>query len=189
MPAGALSPYAKKDYVSHTVYDHTSILKTVEAKWNLPALTRRDANAHDVFDMLDFSAKPQFLSPPVLPDPANPAGSYSCLLTGPGQVPPPSAVTPRMRPHGGSARSIGLTIAALAGYILLVSTASPTSAQRAAKASHAPHLTPCSPSDLTATAVLTPVGNASSALAGAIAFANHSSRGRAPCGAFPKSPS
>ena len=94
VPGGVISPYAKKDFVSHTVYDHTSILKTVETKWNLPALTRRDANAHDLFEMVDFTAKPQFLHPPVLPDPANPAASYNCLLTGPGQIPPPSAVTP-----------------------------------------------------------------------------------------------
>lgn len=80
-----------------------------------------------------------------------------------------------MRRHAGAARSVGLAIAASAGCILLVSTASPTSAQLATKASHSRHLTQCSPSDLTATAVLTPVGNASSALAGAIAFANHSS--------------
>ena len=39
--AGVVSPYARRDYVSHTVYDHTSVLKTVETKWNLPALTRR----------------------------------------------------------------------------------------------------------------------------------------------------
>ena len=49
-----VSPYAKKNFVSHTVYDHTSILKTVEEKWNLPALTRRDANANSLFDMLDL---------------------------------------------------------------------------------------------------------------------------------------
>ena len=50
-----VSPYAKKDFVSHTVYDHTSILKTVEEKWNLPALTRRDANANSLFDMVDLT--------------------------------------------------------------------------------------------------------------------------------------
>ena len=33
-----VSPYARRDHVSHTVFDHTSILKTVEEKWNLPAL-------------------------------------------------------------------------------------------------------------------------------------------------------
>ena len=94
VPAGVISPYAKKDFVSHTVYDHTSILKTVEKKWNLPALTRRDANAEDVLAMVDFTSKPQFLHPPKLPDPANPVGSYSCMTTGPGQIPPPSAVRP-----------------------------------------------------------------------------------------------
>jgi phospholipase C len=94
VPAGVLSPYARPDFVSHTVYDHTSVLATVEAKWNLPALTRRDANARDVFDMVDFHAAPRYLHPPLLPDPANPATSYTCLSTGPGTIPPPSAVRP-----------------------------------------------------------------------------------------------
>jgi phospholipase C len=94
VPAGVISPYAKRDFVSHTIYDHTSILKTVETKWNLPALTRRDANASDVLDMIDLHAAPAFLSPPTLPDPANPAGSYTCLATGPGPIPPASAVRP-----------------------------------------------------------------------------------------------
>jgi phospholipase C len=35
------------------VHDHTSILATIEAKWNLPALTYRDANAIPVFDFFD----------------------------------------------------------------------------------------------------------------------------------------
>jgi len=94
VPAGVISPYARRNFVSHTVYDHTSILKTVETKWNLPALTRRDANASSILDMIDLKSKPAFLSPPTLPDPANPGTSFTCLATGPGQIPPPSAVTP-----------------------------------------------------------------------------------------------
>ena len=94
VPAGVISPYARPGYVSHTVYDHTSILKTLETKWNLPALTRRDANATDVLAMIDLTSKPAFLRPPRLADPANPAVSYTCLATGPGPIPPPSAVTP-----------------------------------------------------------------------------------------------
>jgi phospholipase C len=94
VPAGVISPYARRDFVSHAVYDHTSVLKTVETKWNLPALTRRDANARDVFEMIDLKAAPAFLTPPKLPDPANPAGSYTCLATGPGPIPPASAVRP-----------------------------------------------------------------------------------------------
>jgi phospholipase C len=93
VPGGVVSPYAKKDYVSHAIYDHTSILKTIETKWNLPALTRRDANANSVLDMVDLKSKPAFLTPPRLPDPANPVQSYGCLATGPGQIPPPWAVT------------------------------------------------------------------------------------------------
>ena len=54
VPAGLVSPYARPDHVSHTVYDHTSVLRTVEIKWNLPALTRRDAAANDLLDMVDF---------------------------------------------------------------------------------------------------------------------------------------
>ena len=57
VPCAVVSPYSKKNYVSHTIYDHTSILKTVEEKWNLPALTRRDANANSLFDMLDLHAQ------------------------------------------------------------------------------------------------------------------------------------
>jgi phospholipase C len=93
VPSGVVSPYARKNFVSHTIYDHTSILKTVEEKWNLPALTRRDANANSLFDMLDFHRKPAFLKPPRLPAAADPAAKAGCLTTGAGTIPPPSAVT------------------------------------------------------------------------------------------------
>jgi phospholipase C len=93
VPAGVVSPYSKKDYVSHTVYDHTSVLKTVEEKWNLPALTNRDANANSMFDMIDLTEKPAFLKPPTLPAGADPTPKAGCLTTGPGTIPPPSAVT------------------------------------------------------------------------------------------------
>ncbi|MGO9029493.1 MAG: alkaline phosphatase family protein [Acidimicrobiales bacterium] len=94
VPAGLVSPYARKDHVSHTVYDHTSVLKLVETKWNLPAMTRRDAAANDLLDMVDFSASPAFLRPPTLQAPANPAIDAACQTSGPGVIPPASAVTP-----------------------------------------------------------------------------------------------
>ncbi len=92
VPAGVVSPYASRDYVSHRLYDHTSVLKTLERKWNLPALTRRDANANDVFDMVDLQAPPSFATPPTLKAPANPTLSEMCLETGPGTIPPRRAV-------------------------------------------------------------------------------------------------
>ena len=79
-----------------------------------------------------------------------------------------------MRRRVATTRAVALSIAALAASIGLVSTAGRTSAQIAAKATHSSHLVACRPSDLTATAVLTPVGKASSSLAGVVAFANHS---------------
>ncbi|MCL4448543.1 MAG: alkaline phosphatase family protein [Actinobacteria bacterium] len=97
VPAGIVSPYAKGDYVSSVVYDHTSVLKLIETKWNLPALTYRDANAADLLDCLDFSAPPTFLTPPAAPTPINPAIKASCLNVKPYTskalgMPPPGAV-------------------------------------------------------------------------------------------------
>ena len=77
------------------VRDHTAILKFIERKWNLGALTFRDANADDLFDCLDFVNPPAFLNPPVLPAPALAAASPPpCTPGDPGVIPPPSAVTP-----------------------------------------------------------------------------------------------
>jgi phospholipase C len=70
VPAVVVSPYARPDYVSSAVHDHTSVLKLIETKWNLPALTRRDFEADNLLDCLDLSGPPAFLEPPVLPDSA-----------------------------------------------------------------------------------------------------------------------
>jgi phospholipase C len=71
VPAVIVSPYARDHYVSHQVHDHTSILKLIETKWNLPALTRRDAAADNLLDSLDLSGRPVFAQPPPLPAPAS----------------------------------------------------------------------------------------------------------------------
>jgi phospholipase C len=72
VPLLVVSPYAKRGHVSHHVTDHTSILRFVEARFNLPALTNRDANAEPPFDMFDFD-HPDFsiptLAPAVVDDP------------------------------------------------------------------------------------------------------------------------
>jgi phospholipase C len=51
--------------VTNTVHDHTSILATIEAKWNLPACTMRDANAATLADFLDTSHA-AYAEPPAL---------------------------------------------------------------------------------------------------------------------------
>jgi phospholipase C len=91
VPSLVVSPYAKQDYVSHMVYDHTSVLAFLERKFNLPALTKRDANANDLFDFLDLTAmakgQPTF---PEMPSLAKPGG-FSCTPGQAGTIPPPAA--------------------------------------------------------------------------------------------------
>ena len=70
VPCLVASPYSKPGHVSSVVYDHTSILATIEHKWNLPALTRRDAAATPLTDFLDLAAPPRFGQAPPLPRPA-----------------------------------------------------------------------------------------------------------------------
>ena len=65
VPLIVVSPYAKRGYVSHEVTDHTSLLRFVETRFSLPALTHRDANAVPPFDMFDFDHPD--LSVPTLP--------------------------------------------------------------------------------------------------------------------------
>ena len=71
VPAILVSPYARPDYVSSTVYDHTSVLKLIERKFNLPPLTRRDAVAADPLEMIDLDSPPVFLTPPQLAAPVS----------------------------------------------------------------------------------------------------------------------
>jgi phospholipase C len=94
VPFALVSPWSRRHHVSHVVYDHTSILKLVETKWNLPALTYRDANAHAPLDMLDLR-RPSFAEPPTLAQPLmdTDPGSLTCSVTGPGTIPPAGSVT------------------------------------------------------------------------------------------------
>ena len=88
VPAVVISPFAKKDHVSHVVHDHTSVLKFIETKWNLGAMTFRDANASDLTDCLDVRAA-AFREPPTLPAPALTDGVSVCKPGGP-PLPTPS---------------------------------------------------------------------------------------------------
>jgi phospholipase C len=76
VPAVIVSPYARSGYVCSETFDHTSVLKLVEEKWNLPALTARDAAARAPLDALDFAGQPAFLTPPPLPAPSLRWGSW-----------------------------------------------------------------------------------------------------------------
>jgi phospholipase C len=104
IPTVIVAPFAKRDYVSHVTHDITSILGLVETKWNLPALTYRDANADNLLDSLDLEGDPAFSDPPTLPEPALPKSANTealaaqhdmCTEGDPrGPIPPPDAVVP-----------------------------------------------------------------------------------------------
>jgi phospholipase C len=98
VPCAVVSPWSRPGYVSHEVFDHTSVCALTEAKWNLPALTYRDANANNMLDMLDLS-HPTFLTPPALAQPLldiDPS-ALACNTSGPGTIPPPGSITPPQR--------------------------------------------------------------------------------------------
>jgi phospholipase C len=97
VPSVIVSPYARRGSVTHVLHDHTSVLATVERKWNLPALTFRDANANDVTDFLDLDAlrarRPAFPALPPLAAPGDTTAALACSKSGPGTIPPPGSVT------------------------------------------------------------------------------------------------
>jgi len=58
VPALIISPYAKSDFLDHTVYDFESTLKFMEWTFGLPALTARDANANNLLNAFNFNQHP-----------------------------------------------------------------------------------------------------------------------------------
>jgi phospholipase C len=81
VPAVVVSPYARSHFVSGVVHDHTSILRFIETRFGLPALTNRDANADPMLEFFDFSHA-AFAQPPTLPPaPIDAAQAARCAAT------------------------------------------------------------------------------------------------------------
>jgi len=75
VPLIVVSPYTKKNYVSHSVADTTAILKLIETRFNVPALTKRDAAQIDMTEFFDF-ANPVWMTPPTPPAQATTGACY-----------------------------------------------------------------------------------------------------------------
>jgi phospholipase C len=74
VPAVVVSPYARPNWVCSAdgdgFFDHTSVLRLIEERWGLPAMTRRDLAARapergSILDALDLT-NPAFAFPPDL---------------------------------------------------------------------------------------------------------------------------
>ena len=72
VPLIAISPWARRHFVSHATAQHTSITRFIEAVFGLPALTARDANSDALLDMFDGC------DPLGTPPPAPAAGTGGC---------------------------------------------------------------------------------------------------------------
>ena len=76
VPALVISPYTPAGVVDHTVYDHTSMLATVERLFGMDSLTDRDKAANDVLHLLSLSVPrtdtPTTLHSVVIPNPPLP---------------------------------------------------------------------------------------------------------------------
>jgi phospholipase C len=89
VPLVVISPFAKKNFVSHQVRDTTAILKLIEDRFDLPPLTKRDAAQVAMDDpqtgFFDFTNAPWMKPPSNLPA-QNDYGPAACSVN-----PPPSA--------------------------------------------------------------------------------------------------
>jgi phospholipase C len=73
VPLVAISPWSRRHTVSHVRHEHTSITRFIELLFDLPAMTKRDANSDALLDLFDFE---QDITKP-LPAPPNP-GKGGC---------------------------------------------------------------------------------------------------------------
>lgn len=54
VPFILVSPFAKRNWIDHTVMDHTSMLQFIARNWDLPPLTTRQSAAGDPTSLFDF---------------------------------------------------------------------------------------------------------------------------------------
>ena len=76
VPLTVISPFTKKNFVSHTVMDYTAILKLIETRFKLPSLTSRDAAQPDMTEFFDFTNVP-WATPP---SPPKQMQNMGCIL-------------------------------------------------------------------------------------------------------------
>ena len=66
VPVIVVGPWVKPHFVSHVNRDYTAMLKLIETRFTLPALTARDAAQDDMTEFFDFS-QVQVPTPPAMP--------------------------------------------------------------------------------------------------------------------------
>ncbi len=85
VPALVVSPRARRGFVAHNTYDHTSVLKTIEWRWGLAPLTPRDSAARNIAEVLDFSTPPNLSVPRFVVPPFTATACTPANVSGPEQ--------------------------------------------------------------------------------------------------------
>ncbi|MBL8611372.1 MAG: hypothetical protein JNL38_28775, partial [Myxococcales bacterium] len=62
----------------HDIYDHTSVVRFIQARYKMPALTGRDANAKPPLDVFDFAGAPNLTTPVPAAPPIDPVEDAYC---------------------------------------------------------------------------------------------------------------
>jgi phospholipase C len=81
-----VSPWARSGFVSHEVFDHTSVLRMIESTFGLQPLTMRDATANDLSLVLDFRRRESVPPLPIVIAPGpfgTPCGTPPVTPSGP----------------------------------------------------------------------------------------------------------
>ncbi|HVE69502.1 MAG TPA: alkaline phosphatase family protein [Solirubrobacteraceae bacterium] len=100
IPALAVSPYARRGHVHHSIYGFESILKMIEWRFGLPPLTKRDRYAQNIARSFDWTSPPR--SAPSLPTPPD-VVSQPCSASS--------------RPHGAAVEPHDLMRLHTSGYL------------------------------------------------------------------------
>jgi phospholipase C len=82
VPVIVISPFTRNSGVTHTLFDHTSILKLIEWRWGLPPLTARDASTQigNLAMAMNFAAPNANLPTVPLPNPVFAAPCFENIL-------------------------------------------------------------------------------------------------------------
>lgn len=77
VPTIIISPYARAGYVDNTMYDFSSVVRSMEDLFHLPRLTDFDRNANSLTGAFDFAQAP--LAPVLLKERRCPAGALNLV--------------------------------------------------------------------------------------------------------------
>jgi phospholipase C len=83
VPLLVVSPFTKKNYVSHTAADYTAILKFIEKRFGLQSLTKRDAAQMDMTEFFDFQNVPWATPPGTIPQQSTSGACNAAVLGNP----------------------------------------------------------------------------------------------------------